>query len=159
MNPEATATFTTSESAVIETVGMHVGYGDLPVVRNVALDGAPGEVIAVLGPNGAGKTTLLRALAGILPLMRGNVRWMSSVVHSPLHERAKQGLVRVVGVAGPLRKASPPPRRRGDWAATRSTATTPGRATSPRAMLAHAHRAVTAASGDGGMLKDVLEPH
>jgi molybdopterin-binding protein len=39
----------------------------------VALEAAPGEVVAVLGPNGAGKTTLLRALAGLVPIARGSV--------------------------------------------------------------------------------------
>jgi molybdate transport system ATP-binding protein len=40
---------------------------------DVAIDAAPGEVVAVLGPNGAGKTTLLRALAGLLPVDRGRI--------------------------------------------------------------------------------------
>jgi molybdate transport system ATP-binding protein len=39
----------------------------------VALQAAPGEVVAVLGPNGAGKTTLLRAIAGLLPIEKGSV--------------------------------------------------------------------------------------
>jgi molybdate transport system ATP-binding protein len=39
----------------------------------VALDAAPGEVVAVLGPNGAGKTTFLRALAGLVTIARGSV--------------------------------------------------------------------------------------
>jgi len=39
----------------------------------VALEAAPGEVVAVLGPNGAGKTTLLRAIAGLTPIANGSV--------------------------------------------------------------------------------------
>jgi molybdate transport system ATP-binding protein len=41
---------------------------------DLALDVAPGEVLAVLGPNGAGKSTLLRALAGLTPLTGGYLR-------------------------------------------------------------------------------------
>lgn len=50
-------------------VALRLGGLDLAV----ALDAAPGEVVAVLGPNAAGKTTLLRALAGLLPLAGGRV--------------------------------------------------------------------------------------
>ena len=49
------------------------GYGDTIVVRDVDLDVAAGEVVAVLGPNGAGKTTLLMTLAGLLPRLGGEV--------------------------------------------------------------------------------------
>lgn len=34
----------------------------------------PGEFIGVFGPNGSGKTTLLRALLGLLPPLRGEIR-------------------------------------------------------------------------------------
>ena len=42
---------------------------------DVELAAAPGEVVAVVGPNGSGKTTLLRALAGMVPLSDGEVRY------------------------------------------------------------------------------------
>ena len=38
-----------------------------------AISAAPGETIALLGPNGAGKTSVLRALAGLLPIVDGQV--------------------------------------------------------------------------------------
>lgn len=42
-----------------------------------------GRVLAVLGPNGAGKSTLLQALAGLLPLRSGQIRFGSVVWDDP----------------------------------------------------------------------------
>jgi molybdate transport system ATP-binding protein len=42
---------------------------------DIELSVAEGEVVALLGPNGAGKTTALRALAGLLPLSGGHIRF------------------------------------------------------------------------------------
>lgn len=44
------------------------------LLRQVALEVRPGEVLAVLGGSGAGKTTLARLLAGVLPPSSGVVR-------------------------------------------------------------------------------------
>ncbi|UCE85216.1 MAG: ABC transporter ATP-binding protein [Deltaproteobacteria bacterium] len=44
-------------------------------LRVDALSLDPGELLAVIGPNGAGKTTLLQALAGLLPLEAGELRF------------------------------------------------------------------------------------
>jgi len=43
---------------------------DHPVLRAVSIEIAPGLTL-LRGPNGAGKTSLLRALAGLVPLARG----------------------------------------------------------------------------------------
>lgn len=50
----------------IEIRGLEKSYGDLPVLRGVDLDVAPGTVHALLGSNGAGKTTLIRILATLM---------------------------------------------------------------------------------------------
>jgi len=48
-------------------------YGERPALRDVTLELAAGETLAVLGPNGAGKTTLLRVLAALLRPTAGEV--------------------------------------------------------------------------------------
>ncbi len=78
--------------ALIEADGLTAGYGSIPVVRGLDLRVEPGEVVALLGPNGAGKTTTLRALAGELPLLGGELRWLGQRAGHSVHRRARQGL-------------------------------------------------------------------
>ncbi len=51
---------------------------DLPdgtrLLDKISLDVAPGESLLLTGPNGVGKSTLLRAMAGIWPFGRGEIR-------------------------------------------------------------------------------------
>src|ERR1700733_13704955 len=77
---------------VLEAVGLCVGYGATPVVRELNLQVHAGEVVALLGANGAGKTTTLLGLAGELRPTKGAVRMYGSAVTSPLHQRARAGL-------------------------------------------------------------------
>jgi zinc transport system ATP-binding protein len=58
---------------VVELRHGEVGYHDRPVLHEVSLTLAPGEVLAVLGANGSGKSTLVKAVLGLLPLSAGSV--------------------------------------------------------------------------------------
>jgi molybdate transport system ATP-binding protein len=51
----------------------------------LTLAARPGEVVALLGPNGAGKSTALAALAGQLPIERGDIRLGDRVLSTPHH--------------------------------------------------------------------------
>ena len=57
---------------VIDAVTLAYGR-DRPVVRDVSVSLAPGQLLAVTGPSGAGKTTLLSAMAGLLRPVSGEV--------------------------------------------------------------------------------------
>jgi len=48
--------------------------GTVEALRDIDLDAAPGEFIAVVGRSGGGKSTLLRMIAGLLPPSSGEVR-------------------------------------------------------------------------------------
>jgi branched-chain amino acid transport system ATP-binding protein len=69
-----------------------VGYGAVPVLRNVSMQVHPGEMVAILGPNGAGKSTTLLALAGDIPVQSGEVAFSGKRESRPLHHRARAGL-------------------------------------------------------------------
>jgi branched-chain amino acid transport system ATP-binding protein len=58
---------------MLEIRNLHAGYGRVPVVRDVSLTVAPGEIVLVLGANGAGKSTLLRTAAGFIKPYSGHV--------------------------------------------------------------------------------------
>ena len=45
--------------------------GRFPALAGIDLDVEAGQVVLLRGPNGAGKTTLLRAVAGLVPVVRG----------------------------------------------------------------------------------------
>lgn len=64
----------TSDGPVLTVESLSAGYNGLPVVRDISLTVAAGEIVALLGSNGAGKTTTLSAIAGLVKPMSGTIR-------------------------------------------------------------------------------------
>ncbi|MBN1812249.1 MAG: ABC transporter ATP-binding protein [Anaerolineae bacterium] len=48
-------------------------YGRIQALREVSLEVAEGEIVAVIGPNGAGKTTLMSTISGMVPARGGTI--------------------------------------------------------------------------------------
>lgn len=65
-----------AEAVSIHSVGRDFAGRDGPhaVLRNVDLQAAPGEFVAVLGASGCGKSTLLRLVAGLDVATAGEIR-------------------------------------------------------------------------------------
>lgn len=58
---------------MIRLTGVTQHYGLRPILKDLNLEVARGELVAVMGPNGTGKSTLLKVMAGVLSPQRGRV--------------------------------------------------------------------------------------
>lgn len=54
---------------------LSVAYGDALALDTVSITVESGTITTIIGANGAGKTTLIRAIAGLLPINGGRVRF------------------------------------------------------------------------------------
>ncbi|MGY2128386.1 metal ABC transporter ATP-binding protein [Blastococcus sp. SYSU DS0617] len=77
---------------VIDLRRATIGYGDVPIVRDVDLTVRAGEAVAVLGSNGSGKTTLARGLLGLATVLGGEVQVLGAPI-GRLRERGRVGYV------------------------------------------------------------------
>ena len=59
------------------------GRAPVPVLRDVSLEIAAGESLAIVGPSGCGKTTILKMVAGLQPLTAGTITIGGRVVNAP----------------------------------------------------------------------------
>lgn len=70
-----------------------VSIGKVRILSGFSLHINDGEMVGLVGRNGAGKTTLLRAILGLLPTQRGDIRFAgASILSMPVHQRAALGI-------------------------------------------------------------------
>ena len=60
-------------STLLRAEALTAGYGKMPILHEVSLIIAPGELVAVIGPNGAGKSTAFKVIVGFLKPTQGRV--------------------------------------------------------------------------------------
>ena len=76
--------------------GLCVPRAGRPILRDVSIDIAPGEVTALLGPNGTGKSTLVLAVGGALRPTAGRVLLGDQDLTKRRPERIRRAGVAVV---------------------------------------------------------------
>src|SRR5215213_7523081 len=79
--------------AIVQVEDLDVYYGTSQILFGLALSVRKGETMALLGRNGAGKSTTIKAIMGLAPARRGQVRLRGTVITgSKPHQIAPVGL-------------------------------------------------------------------
>ncbi len=91
----------------LRATGLAKSYKSRPVVNDLSLEVAAGEVVGLLGPNGAGKTTAFYMIVGLIPCDAGRIQLDNrDVTLLPMHRRAQLGLGYLPQEASVFRKLS-----------------------------------------------------
>ncbi|HEV2503909.1 MAG TPA: ABC transporter ATP-binding protein [Mesorhizobium sp.] len=81
---------------MLEVTDLEVAYGDVRALWGVSIHVDAGSVVAIVGANGAGKTTLLKAISGLVPAKRGDIRLSGTSLLGHLPEDiARMGIAHV----------------------------------------------------------------
>ena len=57
----------------LEMQNVSLGYNHKPVLKDITLRAAPGEMVGLIGPNGSGKSTIIKALSRIIHPYSGRI--------------------------------------------------------------------------------------
>jgi branched-chain amino acid transport system ATP-binding protein len=78
---------------VLEVRSIQVSYNRVTAVHDMSLSLESGRIVAIVGANGSGKSTILRAIAGLSPVDRGEIRFQGKAIERlPAHRRVGLGL-------------------------------------------------------------------
>ena len=66
---------------MLEIRELETGYGKKQVLFGLSLDVCGGEIVALIGPNGAGKSTVLKAVCGLIPAWKGEIRFDGDITN------------------------------------------------------------------------------
>lgn len=81
---------------LLEVESLEVRYGGIRAVKGASFVVAEGEFVCLIGANGAGKTTTLKAIAGVLPVASGVVRYAGELIAGQRsHRLARKGIALV----------------------------------------------------------------
>lgn len=83
----------TAKDDRLQIINLRKSYRKKVVIRDVSMELARGEVVALLGPNGSGKTTCFYSIAGLVTPEGGQIIIDGrDVTMLPMYRRAKLGI-------------------------------------------------------------------
>jgi branched-chain amino acid transport system ATP-binding protein len=81
---------------MLKVNSISVSYGKLQAIRDIRIEVAENDFVAVIGSNGAGKTTLLRAISGLTRISSGSIEFKGERLDGLLPRRiCEMGIVQV----------------------------------------------------------------
>jgi branched-chain amino acid transport system ATP-binding protein len=82
---------------LLRVEGLHASYDGLTeVLHGVSIEVREHEIVTILGSNGAGKTTLVAAVTGLVPHVRGRIRFQGEDITAlPPHAVVGRGIIEV----------------------------------------------------------------
>ena len=78
---------------ILSMDGVHVSYGNTPILRDIDLTIEDGETVGIMGRNGVGKTTLMKTVIGLLTPDEGTITYNGDeVTDLSADRRARLGM-------------------------------------------------------------------
>ncbi|MDF1832098.1 MAG: LPS export ABC transporter ATP-binding protein [Porticoccaceae bacterium] len=79
--------------AQLQALNLAKSYKKRPVVSDVSMHVASGQIVGLLGPNGAGKTTCFYMIVGLVKQDAGRILINAEdITQLPMHHRARRGI-------------------------------------------------------------------
>jgi peptide/nickel transport system ATP-binding protein len=76
----------------VENITARYRGTNFDVLKNVNVDVAPGQTLAIVGESGSGKSTLARVITGLLPAAQGRISFAGRTLSGDLANRSKNDL-------------------------------------------------------------------
>jgi branched-chain amino acid transport system ATP-binding protein len=81
---------------MLQISNLHAWYGPGHILQDVNLEVKKGELVCLIGRNGAGKTTTVKSAAGLIPKVKGSIKFEGEeILGMPAHTRFARGLAYV----------------------------------------------------------------
>ncbi len=81
---------------LLEVCDIEVRYQKVAALKGVSMKVPAGGIVTIIGANGAGKTTALRAISGLEPLTRGEIRFDGAKIDGlPPEDIVRRGVAHV----------------------------------------------------------------